>query len=223
MKNLKIAAMAAIIAFGLPLSTSIAAQSTANVAVTSNYVFRGFTQSDDGIAVQGGYDIKQSKVDTGWYAGTFASTVDGGTGSGSGLEIDLYGGWKGAFGQNNIMGYDAGAILYKYTDSDFSDDVTEVFAGLSYETAFAKIYFGDVANGGGSYNYLEVGASFVVLNDIDLNLHYGHRSSPSVNDLSASLNKNINGFDLNLGLTYQDFTSTDNIEFFVTVKKDFDL
>ena len=72
MKKLSVAVLASIAVFALPVTASIAAVSSANVALTSNYVFRGQTQTDDGAAIQGSYDIKQSKDDMGWYAGAFA-------------------------------------------------------------------------------------------------------------------------------------------------------
>ncbi len=223
MKNLSTVALTLVAIFVLPVSVTIAAESSANVAVTSNYVFRGQTQSDDGVAAQASYDIKQTNNDIGWYAGTFASMVDGGTSGGSGLEVDLFGGWKGSFGKQSVLGYDVGAITYQYTDSKFSTDLTEFFAGVSYETAYVKLFMG---NGSGikSYNYLDVGASFVVFSDLDLDLHAGrYLSSPSSNDISASLSTEIKGFDLSLGLTYEDAGPKSDFEFFVTVGKLFDL
>jgi uncharacterized protein (TIGR02001 family) len=221
MKKLLVAVLASIAVFALPVTASIAAVNSANVALTSNYVFRGQTQTDDGAAIQGGYDIKQSKDDLGWYAGVFASNVD--NNNGDGLEIDLYGGWRGAFGKQNNLGYDVGAIYYSYTDSNFSPDVTEVYAGVNYETAYLKIFFGDTS-GGGSHNYIDIGASFVVLKDLDLDLHYGRFSSSNTdyNDISAALSMDIKGYDLSLRVTYEDEGAKDDVEFFVTVGKRFD-
>ena len=221
MNKLFVAVLASIAVFTLPVTGAIAAVSSANVALTSNYVFRGLTQTDDGAAIQGGYDIKQSKDDIGWYAGVFASNVDNNIGDG--LEIDLYAGWRAAFGKQTNLAYDVGAIYYSYTDSNFSPDVTEVYAGVNYETAYLKIFFGDTS-GGGSHNYIDIGASFVVLKDIDLDLHYGRFSSTNTdyNDLKAALNMDIKGYDLSLGITYEDQDPKDEVEFFVTVAKEFD-
>lgn len=215
MKNLLAALIVSVTAFMLPATGSFAADTSAFAAVTSNYVFRGQTQTKDDVAVQGGYDIKQSKGDMGWYAGAFASTVS------KGIELDLFGGWKGALGKQ--MGYEVGAILYKYTDSQFSSDVTEIYGGVSYETAYAKLFFG---NGSGvkSYTYLDLGASFIVLQDIDLDLHFGHYlTSPSANDVSAVLSMEVKNFNLSLGLTYEDAGAKNDLELFVTIGKDFDL
>ena len=132
MKKLFAASLVFTAVIALPVTNTIAAEQSAFAQVTSNYVFRGQTQTKDGAAVQGGYDIKQGKDDLGWYAGVFGSNVT------DGLEVDLFGGWKGTFGKQSGMGYDVGAILYKYTDSA-NTDITELYAGVNYETAFAKL------------------------------------------------------------------------------------
>ena len=215
MKKLLVAVIASVAVSALPITASVAAESSANAAVTSNYVFRGQTQTQDGAAIQGGYDIMMSE-DKGWYAGVWGSNVN------QGIEVDLYGGWKGVFGSQNKMGYDAGAILYKYTDSA-NTDITEIYGGMSYETAYAKLYMGN-GSGISSYTYIDIGAAFVVMQDIDLDLHYGRLSSNGgVNDLSAGLSMDIKGYDLGLGLTYEDAGAKNDIEFFVTVKKEFGL
>ena len=57
---------------------------SANVAFTSDYVWRGMTQSD-GPAIQGGFDYE---ADGGFYAGIWGSNVNFNDGAGS--ELDLY-------------------------------------------------------------------------------------------------------------------------------------
>ena len=221
MKKLLVVATA-IGALALPAASSVATESSAHAALTSDYVFRGLSYSSDGVAVQGGYDIQQSKEDKGWFAGVFASTV-GDLGN-KGLEIDGYGGWKGRF--NKTLGYEVGAALYKYTDSNFANDATEFYAGVNYETAYVKIFSGKESSGGGSYNYIDLGATFIVMKDIDLNVHYGRYSSSGTdyNDLAASMNMEVKSFDLGLGLTYVDLDAEkNNLKFIATVTKEFDL
>jgi len=217
MKKLFVVMLTSMTVLALPVTTSTAAESSAFAALTSNYVFRGQTQTKDGAAIQGGYDIKQSKDDMGWYAGAFASNVN------KGIEVDVFGGWKGAFGTQPNLGYDVGGVFYKYTDSNFSPDITELYAGLNYETAYVKLYMGS-GSGISNYNYLDVGASFIVLTDVDLDVHAGrHLNSPSSNDVSAALSMEVKGYDLSLSLTYEDAAPTNEVEFFVTVSKGFDL
>lgn len=212
----QLAVMMLTAAFILPATSSNAVESSAFAQVTSNYVFRGQTQTNDDPAIQAGYDIKQSKDDLGWYAGVFGSNVT------DGFEVDLFGGWKGSFGQQSNMGYDVGAVLYNYSDNIYTD-VTELYAGINYETAFLKLYLGN-GSGISSYKFLDAGASFIIMQDIDLNLHAGRRlTSKSWNYVGADLKMEIKGFDLGLGLTLEDEGVKNDVEFFVTVGKTFDL
>ena len=178
------------------------------------------------MALQGGYDIAQSK-DSGWYAGAFVSMFDTGPGPGGedGLETDILGGWKGSFGAQSKFGWDAGLALYEYQGTNNEQGQFEIYGGINYETAYFKLFIGDDDNySNGDYTYFDFGASFVVLKDIDLDLHVGHTSrdyGKDYNDASATLSKKVNGFDTAVSLTYED--QADELEFFVTIGKSFDL
>jgi len=58
---------------------------TANVALTTNYMFRGVSQTGNGPAVQGGFDYSYTPL--GLYAGVWGSNVDSGS-TGTGYWID---------------------------------------------------------------------------------------------------------------------------------------
>jgi uncharacterized protein (TIGR02001 family) len=83
-----------------------------NLGVTSNYVWRGVTQTDDKPAISGGVDWSG---DSGLYAGAWASNVDFGSCCETTYELDLYGGYKGEISD---FGYDAGLIYYTYDPDD---------------------------------------------------------------------------------------------------------
>ncbi|MGI9046783.1 MAG: TorF family putative porin [Burkholderiales bacterium] len=97
---------------------------TGNVGLFSQYIFRGLTQTNEDPAVQGGMDYAHS---SGVYVGfwgsnisflrenfTSATGVVGGQYSGGGsLELDLYGGYKGKFGESDFT-YDVGGLYYFY-------------------------------------------------------------------------------------------------------------
>lgn len=80
---------------------------TGNVALTSDYVYRGVSQTDSNPAIQGGLDYASP---VGLYLGTWASNVA----FGGGVEIDWYGGYAG---ETSGFGYDVGAIYYSYPKS----------------------------------------------------------------------------------------------------------
>lgn len=115
---------------------------SANVGMTTDYVFRGISQSDEGPAIQGGFDYA---TDLGFYVGTWGSSID----FGNGVEIDYYGGYANSFviGGNECfdkgsltsktcggytLSYDVGAIYYSYPHAD--DD------GPAAELDFYEIY-----------------------------------------------------------------------------------
>jgi uncharacterized protein (TIGR02001 family) len=81
---------------------------TANGAFTTNYVFRGITQSAKRPAVQGGLDY--TVADTGFAVGTWVSSID--FGDDTPFEWDIYGNYSFALGPLNAS---AGVIGYVYT------------------------------------------------------------------------------------------------------------
>ena len=117
MKFTKALALAGLAAGFIATSAPAMAQDAAepdfsfsgNVAITNDYVFRGFTQTNEDFAIQGGLDLAHS---SGLYVGTWASNVEFGD-TDTTIEIDFYGGFKGTFG-NSIFTYDIGAIYYTY-------------------------------------------------------------------------------------------------------------
>jgi len=196
---------------------------TANLGITSNYVFRGQTQSDDGIAVQGGVDYTH---ETEFYVGAWGSTVDAkNNGNGGGLEIDLYAGWAHSW---DDFGIDIGYITYEYTDSNFSEGASEIYVGFDWGPAGITYYEGSDDNPGASdYNYIDVGLDIEMVDDVLLSFHFG-RLSPdtgsSTNDFKVEASKNILDFDVSLALTYEDNADPKKeTELFLTVKKSFDL
>lgn len=88
---------------------------TGNMALVSEYRFRGIDQTAGKPAIQGGFDYSHA---SGVYLGNWNSNVSQGAGyPGASLEMDFYGGWKKAFGD---FGVDVGAIYYYYPGSDSS-------------------------------------------------------------------------------------------------------
>lgn len=114
MKVLKLAlcAVAASAAMG---SAAMAQEATVayNIGVVSDYVFRGYTQTMEDPAIQGGVDISAGKG----YAGIWASNVD--FGDSTQMEVDLYGGYKPTVGPVNL---DLGLIYYGYVDAPSGAD-----------------------------------------------------------------------------------------------------
>lgn len=194
--------------FIIPSLSVIAAERTLSLTLTSNYVVRGETQTDDNAAVQANYQLSQSE-DSGFYAGFFASNVA------QGAEVDIFGGFKLAFGNQNKFIIDLGAVEYLYTDDNFAPISHEFYAGVQYEMSYLKYYFGE-----NEATYLDIGTGFVVLGDMQLLLHFGEAfvaTVPAGNDFSVSLQKDFGRTKLGLTATYEDKTATKESELFAFV------
>jgi uncharacterized protein (TIGR02001 family) len=105
------------------LSGSALAEVSANIGATSNYVWRGVTQTDDQAAISGGLDYAH---DSGFYAGTWASNVD--FDDDTNAEVDLYAGFANEF---SGVGYDVGVLYYWYPGGD-DINFTDLYGSLSY-------------------------------------------------------------------------------------------
>lgn len=101
MKALKTVIFAATIMTG---ASAIAAEVSGNVALSSNYFFRGIDQSG-GEALSGGFDVA---FENGFYVGTWASSID----FSGGLELDYYAGYGGSI--SDEVSYDIGYLFYGY-------------------------------------------------------------------------------------------------------------
>ena len=94
-----------------PAPAARACSLSANVALASEYVFRGVSQTGEEPAIQGGFDATCGI----FYAGVWASSLDWGVDNAGGtaahLEVDLYAGIKPKTGP---ITWDLGLIYYMY-------------------------------------------------------------------------------------------------------------
>lgn len=83
---------------------------TGSVGLVTDYRFRGVSLSGGDPAVQGGVTLTH---DSGFYVGTWASSIDdGGTDIYGDMELDLFGGWSGSVAEG--IGLDVGLLYYAY-------------------------------------------------------------------------------------------------------------
>ncbi len=128
---------------------------SASVALATDYVWRGYSQTDEDPAISGSFDYGHS---SGFYAGVWASNVD--FGDEASIEIDIYAGYANEFGDSGI-GYDVGVLRYIYDDEDY--DWNEVYASLSY--SFFSV---GVAHSSSVYDSDETGTYYSLGFDYDL-------------------------------------------------------
>lgn len=96
-------------------------------SVVSQYRFRGVSQSDEDPALQGSLTVSRG----GFYAGAFASTVNGfGEKGGADAEVDLYAGYRTDLGGG--FNLDGGLLYYAFPGSEGGDfGFFEPYASLS--------------------------------------------------------------------------------------------
>lgn len=97
-----------------------------SATLTSDYRFRGVSQTDEGMAVQGGITIAH---ESGLYVGAWGSNLSGwGTFGGANMELDLIAGFAFPVGEGTL---DTGVVWYMYPSGADTTDFAELYAKLS--------------------------------------------------------------------------------------------
>lgn len=198
-RNLVLAGMASVPAVltGTPAMAADAPASphtfTSNVALVSNYIFRGLTQTFGKPAIQGGMDYAHS---SGIYAGLWGSSISSQQYAGGNTEIDYYFGYNGSLGGDwgwtaGFYGYYYPGANYKnvlpagtYTDQTYNTE--ELNVGVSWKWVSLKLssttgdFYGantktGYTSGSSGSTYLDLTANVPLPNDFTLVLHAGQQ------------------------------------------------
>jgi uncharacterized protein (TIGR02001 family) len=106
--------------------------------IASDYRFRGVSQSDRQMAVQGGITVAHG---SGLYVGAWASNLAGwGTFGGANMELDLIGGYKAKLADNATI--DIGLTWYMYPGGADRTDFAEPYVKLSGTAGAATLTAG---------------------------------------------------------------------------------
>ncbi|WHO40261.1 TorF family putative porin [Sphingobium sp. AP49] len=110
---------------------------TGSVGLVSDYRFRGVSQSDRGMAIQGGLTVTH---ESGIYVGTWGSNLAGwGTFGGSSMELDLVAGYSMPIGDATL---DVGLTWYMYPSGADKTDFAEPYIKLSSQVGPVKALAG---------------------------------------------------------------------------------
>ncbi|MEV5033575.1 hypothetical protein MRBLMC3_002807 [Sphingobium sp. LMC3-1-1.1] len=102
---------------------------TGSVGLVSDYRFRGVSQSDRGMAIQGGITATH---ESGFYIGTWGSNLGGwGRFGGANMELDLVGGYSTSLGEGTTV--DVGLTWYMYPSGADKTDFAEPYVKLSHQ------------------------------------------------------------------------------------------
>ena len=153
------------------------AQVTGNIGATSDYRFRGISQTQKSAALQGGIDYADK---SGVYVGNWNSNVSSLMYTDStGLESDLYAGFKKEVVKGVTV--DVGTYNYFYSQAanKFSSDANthEVYLGVATGPVSVKYsrslndYFG--ANNSKGSQYLQADLAYPIAPKLTADVHYG--------------------------------------------------
>ncbi len=203
-----------IMALSLFASASVMAEGaldkenfSANVAYTTDYLFRGISLSNDNGAVSGGFDWGYS----GFYLGTWASSIS--PVEDETVEVDVYGGYGGEF---NGISYSLDALYYAYPGESGSPtpDLAYWEFGGSLGYTFATSYDPTIgisilhspdffAESGDATAYAAT-FDLSLPYDVGLGFHYGHQTlDPFYNGINGY---DYYGVDVSKSLSIFDFT-----------------
>lgn len=179
---------------------------TANAGLFSDYRFRGVSQTNKKPAFQGGFDFAHK---SGFYAGNWNSNVDALMYTGANLEMDFYGGFKGAY---QSFSYDVGLLYYYYPGSGAAGslkiDNTELYVGggwgpFSLKYSYAVSDFFGQPDSKGAY-YLDATLTYPLTKELSLVGHLGYQGSLKNNarifETDGAVRTSIT--DWKLGATY---------------------
>jgi uncharacterized protein (TIGR02001 family) len=210
---------------------------SANVAIVSNYLYRGISQTGASPAMQGGFDLAHA---SGAYVGVWGSSIswlsDAGVATNAGTEFDTYLGYKGTAGD---ISYDLGYLRYNYPGvypvGTTKADTDELYVAATYSIVTAKLSYslGDtfgVSKAEGT-TYMELNANYAIgETGYTVGAHYGLQtfkgatadaSKAAGNDLTyadykVSVSKDFSGYIAGLTLS-----STNAVESAYTVNGKF--
>lgn len=207
---------------------SAAAQLTGNLGLTSDYRFRGVSQTQNAPAVQGGIDYAHS---SGLYIGNWNSSVSSQVyTAGAGLESDVYAGYKKEIVKG--ISVDVGSYNYLYpratttarTGSHF--DTYEGYIGLGYKDIISAKYsrtlgdgyFGTANAQGTTYVQADGKLPVPVIKNLAVAAHYGrtnvaNSTAYDYNDINAGF---VYSLPKSVDVSVKYFTNTGTTRTFET-------
>jgi len=176
-----------------------------NAALVTEYRFRGVDLSGGDIAIQGGIDLSHS---SGFYVGTWGSSLDEDTVGYGHTELDIYGGWSGDIASG--VSADVGLLAYLYPNAGPGDfDYYEVYGSVGFtfgpaETTLGVAYAFEQDSLGGDdnlYLYADVGIG-IPNTPVSVSGHIGYT------DGFLTYTSDGNAFDWSIGA---EFALNDNL------------
>ena len=196
----------------LNAQTSLAGSLHADAGVTSDYVWRGLTQTNGRPAVQGGLEYVTGST---WYFGAWVSNTSYGENGQNSPEVDYY---VGMTGKGNSTAYDIGMINYTYPESS-GDGFTELYFSFILEKySFKYSTSSDV----GTYVEANTTYKLSIRQDTVLKFHVGNYQLNHGSDyVDANVTLTISEFSLSVSKTTVSSLHNEGIKTFVSWNRSF--
>ncbi len=222
-KNLSRAMMVALTMGAFTAPAALAeGEFSGNVALTSDYVYRGFTQTDGAPALQGGFDY----ADGDFYVGVWGSGVD--FADGTSTEVDLYAGFTPTVGAFDL---DLGVIYYLYPDApdEPEQNFVEIYAGASttvgaVDLGVSYAYSPEFYLEAGAAGYLAASIGTALSDNFGIDATVGYQdfydddAADAVTDYSIGLTTSIGDY-VDLDFRYIDTDADTDEAFVITVSR----
>ena len=178
-----------------------------NLTLTSDYVFRGISQTSENPALQGGLDYAFGE--SGFYTGVWASNVDFDDSDGPNIELDGTAGWGMSLSDDWSLDLHFVRYFYFGENSAYgSIDYNEYFISTSFREmlTFTAAYADDYSNSGVSSQYYAVDGSWDVGHEFNLSAGLGYskfsEGTGDYTDWSLGLSRQFGPVEIDL--TYHD-------------------
>lgn len=184
-KNLSITLMSALTVLALSSFNSQAEPTlSGNFSLTSDYLFRGISQTNEGMALQGGLTLAS---ESGFYLSAWGSNISFGQGS---MELDILAGWTGKL--SDEWSTDIGVMQYRYPNGDNDTDQFNfyeaygkfIYKDLTLGLAYSNDYFGTDVD---SYYYYSADYNYALLDNLTLQLHASYNQFENNTEYSTFL------------------------------------
>lgn len=147
----------------LPAVPAQALDVSGSATATSDYVFRGISQTGGDPALQAGLRLAATG---GFYGALWASHVDYGDAIGSDAEVDYTLGWSGQLATGWSLDANVTRYTYPGTQAGLELDYNELVTTLTWNDRWYGVlgYSNDVFASGGNGTWLQAGARWPVAN-----------------------------------------------------------
>ena len=188
----KVTLAAALMAGTMLATPALAVTIKGNIGATSDYVWRGNTQSNGDASISGGIDVD---LGNGFAVGVWTASLGGNQDSDSAdYETDLYGSYSFDVGS---IGVEVGYIAYQYpgvaeSDQDFEEYYVTADFGVLSVSYFRLDDAENATTKAEDGKYLSIDTGFELEDGWSLGLHYGSedkKGASSDTDTAISLSK----------------------------------